>query len=240
MWHVTRLPTPAANPAEWTARCRLVKVVPSPLPRAHVSIEQWRSSELADVQMSRGAIRYRSFMSRQTIARCVVPEWTTFPRVCLKCGSREGREPKVHEFHWKPLWVMVVQPFGGAILASLLGIAVRRHAKLRISLCDACERRARFARVGAGLGMLVLLSGMVIPYVLQNVTALAVMLPLGLVGTFLILELYVHPRIVRALRIEEGMVTLDHVHVDAVAALDAHKRDRASLQPGPAQPGRFS
>ena len=131
--------------------------------------------------------------------------------------------PRVHEFHWKPVWVMVVQPFGGALLASLLGAQTVRHGKLRVHLCSLCEERAASARLFAGLSVCALLLGMLVPVLVQSLSLLAVMMPIGIVGALAMQFGVVFPRTVRALRIDDDSVTLENVHPRVIAALDARK-----------------
>ncbi|MCA9645886.1 MAG: hypothetical protein H6718_27475 [Polyangiaceae bacterium] len=148
----------------------------------------------------------------------VIDKTATFPKVCLKCGSKEVTSFQDHLFQYNPPYVFIL-----IFLCTLPGLiamlVLRKTAKMVIPLCSECDARWRSGKVMAMVGIGVLLLGILGPYFLGSPEMLLLGFLVG-IGAFLaIIFLKVNPAMLRARKIDDSRVTIIGIHPDATRVI---------------------
>lgn len=160
----------------------------------------------------------------------VVPTGTTFPRVCVKCGSKNDLLERVNRFAFaeKPsmgkrvLWGALLGPVGGAIAQA----QATTYATFTLPLCPRCDARWTDAKI-ASIASLLPLVGVAIwlfsLMVNQAPGGEAVVPGIAFLATIAIVavvnRIFVPPRTIRCLAIQGRYVKLSGVGPAARAAL---------------------
>ncbi|MEZ4373105.1 MAG: hypothetical protein AB7K71_07730 [Polyangiaceae bacterium] len=146
-----------------------------------------------------------------------IDKTATFPKVCLKCGSKEVTNFQDHLFQYNPPYVFFLV-FICNMLGLLAMLLMRKTAKMVIPLCSECDARWRSGKMMALVGIGVLLLGIMGPYFVAR-ELLIVGFVVG-VGAFLaIIFLKVNPSMLRARKIDDSRVTIIGIHPDAVRVI---------------------
>lgn len=81
----------------------------------------------------------------------VTDDGTPLPPRCVKCGQPIATEPKVKRYSWHSLWLYLLL-FLGLIPYLVVALAVRKHWKLAVPLCEAHRMQHRWRRwIGVSL-----------------------------------------------------------------------------------------
>jgi hypothetical protein len=142
------------------------------------------------------------------------------PDVCLKCAAQQGIVRREQTFSYTPPWVfaiLIVCNIGGLIAM----VMTMKRAKLKLPLCSTCNARWKSARTAVILTVLLLVSPLLLlflPIDASNVGALALStFAIAFVVLFVVLTVYVRPRVLQARKIDETTIKLGGV--DPKAAL---------------------
>jgi hypothetical protein len=153
------------------------------------------------------------------------------PMCCVKCGARERLVPRDANFAWTPPWIWAFLPLG-VLIPVVLSAVLTRRAKLRLPLCERCNRRwsaGVWIGVATGLGFLGGLIGGIALMVNDLFPLGLALLCSAILAPFLIGPLVTRPRFLRAKKIDErGWVTVVGMHPDARGALLAHEAARTA------------
>jgi hypothetical protein len=139
------------------------------------------------------------------------------PPLCVKCGTRDDLRTRAQPFAWFPAWTYFLLLLGVLPLI-IVQMVMTKRANLRLPVCAACHSRWTKARVLRSLAF-------IIPIVLglgllfmgianqQGVVALIGFLLIfpGILAVIPVDLLLVRPRILRAVFIDDRVVTLKGV-----------------------------
>lgn len=139
----------------------------------------------------------------------------TFPKVCLKCGSRDVTSFQDHLFQYNPPYVFFL-----IILCTLPGLiammVLRKTAKMVVPLCSSCDERWRSAKSMAMVAVFVLIGCLVLPMLAIDDPTVKLVAFVAGIGLFIgILLTKVNPAMLRARKIDDSRVTIIGIHPDA-------------------------
>ncbi|CAN5390539.1 hypothetical protein BH09MYX1_BH09MYX1_41550 [soil metagenome] len=168
----------------------------------------------------------------------VLAREASFPKVCVKCGSRRELLFREHRFAFaqKPtmgkrvLWSVMFGALGGAIAQA----RATEYARFTLPICPRCNTRWTDASIAAGVALLPMIGVAIWLFVLwaRSAPGTDVVIPgVAFFATIVVAALvnrsFVPPRIVRCLGIEGRYVKLSGVSERAKAALLGKKRKMA-------------
>jgi hypothetical protein len=165
-----------------------------------------------------------------------VAQGALLPMCCVKCGARQPLVPRDVTFVWTPPWIWAFLPLG-VLIPVVLSAVLTRRARLRLPLCESCNRRwstGVLIGVATALGLVGGLVGGIALMVNDLVPAGLALLCTGVLAPFLIGPLVTRPRFLRAKRIDErGWITIAGMHADARTALLEHETARTAPAAAP-------
>lgn len=160
------------------------------------------------------------------------------PMCCVKCGARERLVPRDHTFSWTPPWIWAFLPFG-VLIPVILSAVLTKRARLRLPLCESCNRRWSAAILIAVFTVIGFLVGLVggIALIANDLVVPGLLLLLGtVVAPFVIGPVVTRPRLLRARRIDNGWITIRGMHPEARQASLDHQPSQAARPLAPSLP----
>ncbi|MCA9633324.1 MAG: hypothetical protein KC766_36990 [Myxococcales bacterium] len=176
--------------------------------------ESEEAPQEADVDAGGGG-RYHA---EQVGADLSIDKTATFPKVCLKCGSKNVTSFQDHLFQYNPPYIFIL-----IVLCTLPGLIamliLRKTAKMVIPLCADCDARWRSAKGLAMVAVVVLIGCLVVPYVMREPQLVLIGFVVGF-GVFIgLLLTKVNPAMLRARKIDDSKVTIIGIHPDAARVI---------------------
>ncbi len=150
----------------------------------------------------------------------VVSKHGHLPDVCIKCAARENIVRRDAKLSWTPTWARLSVVFC-TVLGAVAILVTTKRAQLSLPLCAPCNAgwsTASKALIAAVIGLVIGL--MSFSYV--DPTIGAVVAGLGIAGFVLVMLLFVRPRMVQVVLIDDHVVKLKGFHADAGRILAGH------------------
>jgi len=142
-----------------------------------------------------------------------------WPAICCKCSTRNRIQYRGHTFVWATPWFWLGLAGGWVILAIVYFIA-RKRARVELPLCRRCNGRWRTAQLWRALVLVWAITAPIAAVLLDAGPAVGLTLVTSMfVVPIATILLYVRPRVVRARRIDDRMITLRGVAPGAIEAI---------------------
>ncbi|HJZ85540.1 MAG TPA: hypothetical protein VKN99_10235 [Polyangia bacterium] len=190
-----------------------------------------------DVEAPPSAGRAGGFLAQRLGADLVVEKNAPLPPICVKCARRDDLTRRAKTFIWTPPWVYILI-FVNLLVLIIVALIVRKRGALALPLCRLCNARWRNGQIWAGLSVLGLIAlivgGIVLGAGLKEPWLMAAGLFAGVMAAVFINILVVRPRLLRAKKVDDRLITLTGLHPDAVSAIVEAARGAPASVPAPA------
>ncbi len=158
------------------------------------------------------------FHAEQVGDDLAIDKTATFPKVCLKCGSKDVTSFQDHLFQYNPPYVFIL-----IFLCWLPGLIammiLRKTAKMVIPLCSTCDAGWRSAKVTMVVAIVALIGCLVVSYLLQDPLLMVLGFVVGFAIFLGLVLLKVNPAMLRARKIDDSRVTIIGIHPDAARVI---------------------
>ncbi len=190
-----------------------------------------------DVEAPPSAGRAGGFLAQRVGADLLIEKNAPLPPICVKCTRKDDLTRRAKTFIWTPPWVYILI-FVNLIVLIIVALIVRKKGALDLPLCRRCNARWRNGQIWAGLSVLALIAlivvGIMLGAGLNEPWLIAAGLFAGVMAAVFINILVVRPRVLRAKKIDDRLITLTGVHPDAMSAIVEAARGATAPVPAPA------